>query len=210
MARYKTIREAAQAWVDGFSHIPRGICEKLIQADDTDNTSYIPFFRLSKAQYKKLSDYLANDGRKGGPWYKTTWTYAHLDNTEIWQPDPERFGSAIRFQWTLRAHCDLSGDHIRVIILPLFSEMPRSIILELNGKIADTIEKAGRGFTHFARLMHEHTEQLKPVQVLFILFLLSIIKFYELAEGAVIGYDPDAGAWFPYEKSPHDLGMFQN
>ena len=42
MARYKTIREAAQAWVDGFSHIPRGICEKLIQADYDEMTEVTP------------------------------------------------------------------------------------------------------------------------------------------------------------------------
>ena len=33
MARYGTIREAAQAWVHEFSHIPYGICEKLMKAD---------------------------------------------------------------------------------------------------------------------------------------------------------------------------------
>ena len=181
------------------------VVEKLTQADNTDNTSYIPFFRLSEDQYKKLSDNLSDNTRSGGPWSKTTWTYAHLKDTEIWQPNPERFGPAIRFQWTLRAHRDKSGGHFRVIILPLFSEMPRQIILRLNTQIADELKVSGKEFTHFVHLMQENNEQFKPVQVLFILFLLSIIKFYELAEDADIGYDPDANKWFPYEKSPHDL-----
>ena len=33
MARYKTIKDAAHAWVEGFSHIPRGICEKLLESN---------------------------------------------------------------------------------------------------------------------------------------------------------------------------------
>ena len=181
------------------------VVETLIQEDDTDNTSYIPFFRLTEEQYRKLSAHLSDKGRKGGPWGRTIWTYAHLENTEIWQPNPERFGHEIRFQWTLRAHHDVSGSHIRVIILPLFSEMPRQIISEMNIKIADALEKAGVQFAHFLQLMRKDSEQFKPVQVLFVLFLMSLIKFYKIAEDADIGYNPDAEAWFPYKNSSHDL-----
>ena len=33
MARYETIRDAAHAWVREFSHIPHGICKKLLEAN---------------------------------------------------------------------------------------------------------------------------------------------------------------------------------
>ena len=33
MARCKTIRDAANAWVREFSHIPQGICKKLLEAN---------------------------------------------------------------------------------------------------------------------------------------------------------------------------------
>ena len=42
MARYKTIREAAQAWVKGFDRVPRGILEKLFQAGSEDLREITP------------------------------------------------------------------------------------------------------------------------------------------------------------------------
>lgn len=46
--KYKTIREAAEAWVNGFNAFPLGMIEKLFNADVGDWMEITPISKYSR------------------------------------------------------------------------------------------------------------------------------------------------------------------
>lgn len=61
MAPYKTIREAAQAWVGEFIAIPHGICVKLLNADSDELREITPPSANDRV-YVFNGDYDGNEG----------------------------------------------------------------------------------------------------------------------------------------------------